>query len=153
MTATVGLSRAHLDRVRAVAAVLLPGSAESPAAVALPDFDELVQRAAAALDGDDRDLIAAIEALPEEPSWEGLSAFAELEASSFEQISLLLVGAYFMSPAVLASLSLPTGERRPARPEQVVDELSTGILDPVIERGCPIRTLDFVNSQPRRISS
>jgi hypothetical protein len=152
MTGGVVLSSQQLDRIRAAAIVLLPGSAESPAAIALPDFDELVQQAAAALEGDDRGLAAAVEALPADPSWDGLSAFAELDPTSFEQVSLLMVGAYFMSPAVLASLHLPTGERRPARPEQVVDELSTGILDPVFARGCPIRTLDDVNTQQRRIA-
>ena len=42
-----------------------------------------------------------------------------------------------MSPSVLASLGLPSGERRPANRDQVVDELGTGILDAVFERGCP----------------
>jgi hypothetical protein len=75
-----------------------------------------------------------------------LSAFAEADPASFGDISLLAIGAYFMAPSVLEGLGLPTGERRPASREQAVDELSTGILDPVFERGCPVRTLEDVEA-------
>lgn len=145
MTPAAGLSRHQLDRVRAAAAVLLPGSAESPATYDLPDYDDLLQQAALALEGDGRALGPAIEVVPSEPSWNELSAFAESDPPAFELVSLLAVGAYFMSPAVLTSVGRPVGGRRKAHPEQVVDELSTGLLDPVFERGCPVRTLDEVN--------
>ncbi len=141
---TGALSQQQLDRVRAVAAVLIPGTTDAVAALSLEDFDDLAQRAAAALEGDDAAIVDAIEALPEEVTWESLAAFAEKDASSFDQVSLVAIGAYFMSGVVLASLGLPTGIRRPAKPEQVVDELDSGILDPVFERGCPVRTLEDV---------
>jgi hypothetical protein len=144
MTRGAELTREQLDRVRAVASVLIPGSPASSPAAGIEDLDDLLQHAAVALDSEARTLAAAIEALPDEASWESVSDFAAADPSSFEQISLLVVGAYFMSPSVLASLGLPTGERRPANREQAVDELSTGILDPVFERGCPVRTLEDV---------
>lgn len=140
------LSRHQLDRVRAAAALLLPGSAGSPAPELISDFDELLQCAASAVEGGGRVLAEAIEALPADPSWEALSAFAERDPSSFELVSLVSVGAYFMSPEVLTSLGRPTGARRAAHPEQVVDELGTGLLDPVFERGCPVKTLDEVRN-------
>ncbi|MEV5650641.1 hypothetical protein AB0L57_20535 [Nocardia sp. NPDC052254] len=149
MKITAALSPEQLDRIRGVAAVLIPGASVSVPAPSLADFDDMVQCAAAALDGQSRALAAAIEAIPAEPSWQNLSAFADADPSSFEQVSLLAVGAYFMSPAVLDALGLPTGNRRPAKPEQVVDELSTGILDAVFERGCPVRTLDDVAGAAR----
>ena len=145
MSGPAVLTEEQLELVRSTAAVLLPGSAESPAPAAIPDFDELLQSAARALEGDTRGLGAAIAALPVEATWESLSALAERDPSAFEQVSLLAVGAYYMSPIVLASLGMPTGERRPADREQVVDELDSGILDAVLERGCPVRTLDDVN--------
>ena len=145
MTQAATLSRRQLDLVRATAVILLPGTSESPSPNALPDFDELVQHAAEALGGVGPALAAAIDVLPAEPSWENVAALAERDPSSFELVSLLAVGAYFMSPDVLGSLGLPTGERRPAHREQVVDELSTGILDAVLERGSPVRTLVDVN--------
>jgi len=145
MTHDANLSRRQLDLVRATASTLLPGTSDSPSPNALPDFDELVQHAAGALGGVGPALVTAIDELPPEPTWENLSAFADRDPSAFELVSLLAVGAYFMSPQVLGSLGLPTGERRPAHREQVVDELSTGILDAVLERGSPVRTLDEVN--------
>ncbi len=148
MTASMRLSREQLARVRATAIVLLPGSAESPAPEALPDFDDVVQQAAAAVGGEGDALAAAIEALPAQPSWASLSQLAERDPASFELVSLLVVGAYFMSPTVLAALGRPTGKRRPAHPEQVVDELGGGLLDAVFGRGCPVRTLDEVNAAP-----
>ena len=147
MNVVVGLSQPQLDRVRATAAVLLPGSADSPAADAVPGFDELVLRAAGALEDMGPALAAAIDILPAEPTWANVSAFADREPSSFEVVALLVVGAYFMSPSVLGSLGLPTGARHRANPEQVVDELSTGILDAVFERGSPIRSLHDVNRE------
>ena len=145
MTADGLLSAEQLDRVRAAAGVLLPGSAESPAPQASPDFDQLLEHAAGALEGEGRALEAAIDGLGPDVTWETLAAFADRDPSSFEQVSLLAVGAYFMSSTVLASLGVPPGQRRPANPEQVVDELDSGILDAVFNRGCPVRTLDDVN--------
>lgn len=149
MTDGGNLNSGQLARVRAIAAILLPGSTESTASESVPGFDELLQRAAVALGGEGRPLGAAIEALPAELTWKTVSDFADRDRSSFELVSLLAVGAYFMSPTVLASLGIPTGKRRPANPEQVVDELGDGLLDAVFERGCPIRTLDDVNRAAR----
>ena len=145
MTDDGNLSPEQLDRVRLTAAMLLPGTAQCPAPEAVSGFDELLQRAAVALGGEGRALGAAIEALPVELSWANLSDFADRDPSSFELVSLLAIGAYFMSPTVLSSLGIPTGKRRPANPEQVVDELGGGLLDAVFERGCPIRTLEDAN--------
>ena len=147
MTSPAGLTRSELARVRAAAAILLPGSIDSPRPSALLDFDHMVQQAALAIGGDRTALAAAIEALPAEPSWDGLAELARLEPASFDLVSIVVVGAYFMSPTVLASLHLPSAARRPARPEQIVDELGTGILDAVYERGCPVRTLADVNAK------
>jgi hypothetical protein len=149
MTQGQVLSPGQLDRVRAAAATLLPGSPQSPAARALPDFDALVQQGAVALGRTSPALAVAIDRLPAEPSWENLSAFAEHDPASFELVALLVVGSYFMSASVLASLGRPAGERRPAHREQVVDELSTGILDPVLDRGSPVRTLHEVDRGAR----
>jgi Tfp pilus assembly protein FimV len=150
MTESAPLSAEQLVRVRAAAALLLPGSAEAQAPTVLPDFEQQLQHAAAALEGGDNALATAIDALPAKPTWQNLSALAEADPASFGQASLLVVGAFFMSPSVLASLGLPTGERRPAPREQVVDELDGGILDAVLERGCPVRTLDEVNARSVR---
>ena len=122
-----------------------PGSPDSPAADDLSNINALLQQAAAALNSGRPTLRAAISALPPELTWESLRNFAADDPSSFEQVSLLAVGAYFMSPDVLAALGFPSRQRLRADPEQVVDELSSGILDAVYERGCPVLTLDQIN--------
>lgn len=149
MTGAPVLSPRQVDHVRAAAVILLASPSDSPALDALPDVDELLQQAAAALGNKGQVLAAAIDALPPEPSWENLSAFADGDPESFELVALLAVGAYFMSPAVLDSLGRPSGVRRRASHDQAVDELSTGILDAVLERGCPVRSLDHVNGMER----
>ncbi|MFI5953833.1 hypothetical protein [Cryptosporangium sp. NPDC051539] len=145
MTTVAFLSPRQFAQIRALAVVLLPGAPDAPSPAALPDFEALVLRAAAAIGADGRALAAAVEALPAEPSRETLSAFAVLDPASFELVSLLVVGAYYLAPSVLAALRLPTEPRRPAHHEQAVDELGTGLLDAVLERGSPIRTLEDVN--------
>ena len=150
MTQGAVLSPQQVDRVRATASILLASPSESPALDALPDVDRLLQQAAVALGNKGPALAAAIDALPQQPSWENLSAFAEEDPESFELVALLAVGAYFMSPSVLDSLGRPSGVRRRANPEQVVDELSTGILDAVLDRGCPVRSLDDVKAAADR---
>jgi hypothetical protein len=147
MTMSAPLSREQLGSLRALASVLLPGSADSLPAGSLADLDDLLQHAAAAMGNDPSDLATATAAIPARPTRDSLSALADADPAGFDMVSLLIVGAYFMSPAVLSSLGLPTGDRRPADREQVVDELDSGILDAVFDRGCPVRTLDEVNAR------
>ena len=145
MNGSWSLGNEQLARICTTAAILLPGSADSPAPGSLPEFEDLVRTAASALSRESSALEEAIARLPVELSWETLSGYADEEPDSFELLSLVVVGAYFMSPLVLAALGLPAGDRRPAPLEQAVDELSSGILDPVLERRSPVKTLSEVN--------
>ena len=145
MNGSWSLGNEQLTRVCATATILLPGSPDSPAPGSLPEFENLVQRAANALSRESSALEEAIARLPAELSWDILSGYASEEPESFELLSLLVVGAYFMSPIVLAALGLPAGDRRPAPLEQAVDELSSGILDAVLDRGSPVKTLQEID--------
>lgn len=140
------LGNEQLARICTTAEILLPGSPDSPAPGLLPEFEDLVQRAANALSRESSELEEAIARLPVDLSWNTLAAYANEEPERFELIALLVVGAYFMSPTVLAALGLPTGDRRPAPLEQAVDELSSGILDAVLDRGSPVKTLQDVDA-------
>jgi hypothetical protein len=135
----------QLARVCGMAAILLPGSPGSPAPGALPEFGQLVQRAVATVGRESAALEAAIGRLPLDLSWESLEAYADAEAEGFELVALVVVGAYFMSPTVLTAIGLPTDDRRAAPRDQAVDELGSGILDAVLERGSPVKTLPEVN--------
>lgn len=138
------LTREQVSRICTAAGILLPGSSESPSPGSLPEFPDLVQRAAKTLNRELPALEKAIAALPSEMTWDTLSAYSTEEAESFELVSLVVVGAYYMSPTVLAALGLPTGERRRAPLELAVDQLD-GILDAVLERGCPVKTLEDID--------
>lgn len=144
MNGSWSLGNEQLTRICTIAAILLPGAAGSPAPGSLAEFEGLVQRAAHALSCESSALDEAIARLPAELSWNTLSAYASEEPESFELLALLVVGAYFMSPNVLAALGLPAGDRRPAPLEQAVDELSSGILDAVLDRGSPVKTLQDI---------
>jgi hypothetical protein len=144
VNAAWSLRSEQLTRICTTAGILLPGSPDSPAPGFLPEFEALVQSAANALSRESSALEEAIDRLPVELSWNTLAAFANDEPEGFELISLMVIGAYFMSPTVLAALGLPTGDRRPAPLDQAVDELSSGILDAVLDRGSPVKTLQEV---------
>ena len=145
MNGSWSLRNEQVTRICAIAGILLPGSGDSPAPGSLPEFGDLVQRAASTFSRESSAIEQAIALLPAELSWETLSTYANEEPESFELLSLLVVGAYFMSPLVLAALGLPTGDRRSAPLEQAVDELSSGILDPVLDRGSPVKTLEEID--------
>ena len=144
MSAARSLGSEQLDRVAATAAILLPGAPDCPAPGALPELDDLLQRAARALSSESSKLEEAVAHLPGELTWDTLSSYASAEPEAFELLSTVVLGAYFMSPTVHAALGLPTGERRPAPLDQAVDELGTGLLDAVLDRGSPVKTLDEV---------
>ena len=54
---------------------------------------------------------------------------------NFNDLAMVLAGAYLMVPAVRAHVNYPGQGRNPAPYDQIADELSSGILDPVMERG------------------
>jgi hypothetical protein len=105
----------------------------------VPGYDDLVQRAATSLGAEAEDLRQAIAQLPEEISWDALSAFASAHPEPFELVSTTAAGAYFMSPMVLDSLGYPRGARSAPRFDLAAEELESGILEPVIERGSRVR--------------
>lgn len=66
---------------------------------------------------------------------EWLRQLHDTEPVSFQVLSAVLGGAYLMVPAVRTAIGYPGQRRDPAGLEEAVDELSDGILDPVMERG------------------
>ncbi len=139
MSQPAHLSADEIARLRSVAATLIPGSDDSPAATDLADLSELLDRAAGALGSELPLLHDSLRLLQSEITWGELSNFATHEPVAFEIVSTVVSGAYFMSPIVLQSIGYPTGPRRAAPYGLVADELDTGILDPVIARDSMVR--------------
>ena len=133
------LAEADLRCLRSVAAALLPGSATSPAPADVPELDALLCRAAAAIGRELPDLKAAIDVLGPSVTWARLELLCRDDPASFELISSVVAGAYFMSSTVLDSIGYRPGTRTPPPFDLAADELETGILDPVQARGSRVR--------------
>ena len=133
------LTTEELLRLREVASVLLPGDGRSPSAASLPELDDLIAAAVTAV-GPEVDLVRdGLAALPGQPGWDQLRVFSGTHPEEFEVISTVVAGAYFMSTRVLDSIGYPHGERKPVCNDLVVDELETGVLDPVLARTGMVR--------------
>ncbi len=131
MTA-LALETHEVGRLRAVAAVLVPGDGDAPAALDLAEFDDLLQRAATALGPDLPALREAIRRLPEDIETVTLTVFSASHPEDFSLIGTAVSGAYFMSPTALTAIGYPTGPRTAPPFDLAADELASGILDPVI---------------------
>lgn len=129
------LSAEELERMRDLAATLMPGLGSSPPAAELPELDRLLHEAAAALGRELNTLRSAIALLPRHIRWGSLARFSEEEPDAFELVSTVAAGAYFMSPIVLQSIGYPTGERSAPPFDLAASELESGVLDPVQSSG------------------
>ena len=128
-----------LERLRGVAAQLIPGDRNSPSVEQVPHFDDLLSRAIEAIGRERPALEAAVAGLPPTLDLITLGTFAEEHPASFELLAATVAGAYFMSPEVLESIDYPTRARSAAPFDLAADELATGILDPVLNRGRRVR--------------
>ena len=135
------LTHSKTVRLREVAAILLPGDGTSPPAASLPELPALLTRAVAAIGREEDVLHRCIAALPQSLDWDSLEAFAADHAEDFDVLGAVVAGAYFMSPAALDAMVYPRGPRRAPRFEQAVDELSSGVLDPVMARASMVRAV------------
>ena len=139
MSAELRLSEGETARLRAVAETLVPGDGNSPSAADTPELDRLLEAAAVALGVGFEDLQASLRRLPEPVEWTSLRALSDTEPETFELITSVAVGAYFMSADVLHSLGYPTGARSAAPFDLAASELETGILEPVLSAGSRLR--------------
>ena len=122
------------DRLERVTDVLLPGDDTAPAASDLPELRELLERAVRAVGPEASVVQEALALLPAPPTWESLERLDGERPDLFEVLSAVAAGAYFMAPRALDAIGYPHGPRKQAPRDQIVDELETGVLDPVIER-------------------
>jgi hypothetical protein len=86
-------------------------------------FDAVIAVIAKLADVADDDLLAALKSLWSEDKF------------TFDPLSAIVAGAYFMTPQVKELIGYPGQHRDVAGLQEAADELATGILDPVIERG------------------
>jgi hypothetical protein len=130
------LTDAELGTLRAVADVLIPAAGDNPAATSEPDFDQWLARAADAR-ADAFDGITAVLAQLDRTAPatidHTLRALHADQPRQFQALSAVVAGAWL--------LGYPGQRRDPARLEEAADQISDGILDPVLARG-PLYTPD-----------
>lgn len=154
--AASALSSGQRAALLAVADVLVPAAGDIPAASATPDYGLWLDRALEARSEIVADLAGILDSL----SSDGLSSggfdaggldagglgahLRRLDAErpdDFRLLAQVIAGAYFMIPAVLDRIGYPGQHREPAGLTDAADELETGILDPVVDRGPMLRAV------------
>lgn len=121
-----------------IADALIPESDENPAASQVTDFGHYLNLALAARADVFDAVMAAADQLADVPDTQLRDHLRRMwsdDKATFDPLSSILAGAYFMTPQVKALIGYPGPHRDPAGFEDAVNELETGILDPVLERG------------------
>ncbi len=133
------LSMRQREVLRRVAGLLVPGTDADPSATQISDFDSLLDVAILARGESFEELSAASDMLGSHADDVDLDLALRTmntdDPGRFHLISSVVVGAYLLSPEVRRLINYSGQGRNPASTEQAVEELSDGILDPVIDRG------------------
>jgi hypothetical protein len=79
--------------------------------------------------------IAALADVTDDDLWAALKRMWSEDKFTFDPLSSIVAGAYFMTPQVKELIGYPGQHRDVAGLDEAANELATGILDPVIERG------------------
>lgn len=138
-------SAAEMATLRRVADTLIPPGDGVLSGAGIAEFDAQVTKAAAILDKKHDALLAGLQHLagvPMSEMWDVLKGLSEAGDPGFDAISTVLVGAYLYSDEVKARLTYPVPHRNPPDFFDAADELSSGILDPVISGSFTFRAAD-----------
>ena len=132
------LTEDEMRILRLVADTLIPAAEGKLSGSAVKDFERLTGQALAILDARFDQLTAVMADLSPVSAadmWDRLREFNSVRADDFYWLSMVVVAAYLYSPEMKATLGYPTPHPNPYDLFEVAEELESGILDPVIERG------------------
>jgi hypothetical protein len=132
------LTDTELTTLMRIADTLIPASGPNPKASEAEQFQPYLHLALAARADVFEAVLTAVHTLAEVPDSELRDALKTMWAEdkfTFDPLSSVIAGAYFMTPQVKKLIGYPGQHRDPAGLEDAANELETGILDPVIERG------------------
>lgn len=124
--------------LRRIADCLIPAIDPFPGAARLDDYDEwlVVALDATAEHLDDLGaVLAGLGDVPDAELWDRLRELREVSVPSFSLLVDVVAGTYLMSPTIARLLGYPGQRRNPVNPEAAAHDLTSGLLDPVIERG------------------
>jgi hypothetical protein len=132
------LSQDEVVTLLRIADCLIPAAGPNPAASDAENYLEYLHLALAArADAFDAvmDAAATLAAVPDEELRAALKQMWATDKGTFDPLSAILAGAYFMTPQIMALIGYPGQHRDPAGLDDAANELETGILEPVLERG------------------
>jgi hypothetical protein len=132
------LSDVEQNTILRIADTLIPAAGPNPKASDVDEFLPYLQLALAARRDVFDIVLAAVARLSDVADGDlghELKAMWANDKDSFDPLSAVIAGAYFMTPQIKELIGYPGQHRDPAGLEDAADELETGILDPVIERG------------------
>ncbi|HET6293559.1 MAG TPA: hypothetical protein VFG33_09295 [Kribbella sp.] len=132
------LSQDEVATLLRIADCLIPAAGPNPAASDAENYLEYLHLALAArADAFDAvmDAAATLAAVPDEDLRAALKQMWATDKGTFDPLSAILAGAYFMTPQIMALIGYPGQHRDPAGLEDAANELETGILEPVLARG------------------
>lgn len=123
--------------------VLIPEGAGRPNATAAPGYESQLAICLEARRDVVHEIAEVLAGLLEESDLE--SALRRMDVEQPDRLEILgnlAAAAYFMVPEVASTTGYVAPHRNPAAYDEAVDELATGILDPVIDRGPIYRVPD-----------
>ncbi len=132
------LTDSELATLLRIADCLIPAEGPNPKASDAADYTSYLQLALGARSDAFDTVISGVEQLadvPESELWQALKKMWADDKTTFDPLSAVLAGAYFMTPQIMELIGYPGQHRDPAPLEEAADELATGILEPVLERG------------------
>ena len=126
------------DILLRIADTLIPAAGPNPKASDAEQFLPYLELAFAARADVFDAVVKAVNDLADVGDDELRGALKQMWANdkfTFDPLSSIIAGAYFMTPQVKELIGYPGQHRYPAGLEDAANELETGILDPVLERG------------------
>ncbi|MBO0678277.1 hypothetical protein JRC04_12460 [Mycolicibacterium sp. S2-37] len=132
------LTETELAALLRVADCLIPASGPNPKASDAEQYTTYLRLALAARDDVFDAVVSGASTLADvadDQLWGALEKMSTADTATFDPMSAVVAGAYFMTPQVKALIGYPGQHRDPPPLELAADELGSGILDPVLDRG------------------
>jgi hypothetical protein len=121
-----------------IADCLIPASGPNPKASDAESYVQYLDLAISARADVFDAVMAAVATLADvgdDDLWAALKSLWSEDKATFDPMSAIVAGAYFMTPHIKELIGYPGQHRDVAGLEEAADELAGGILDPVVERG------------------
>jgi hypothetical protein len=131
------LTERELTTLFRIADCLIPAAGPNPAGSAAEDYTAHLLVALGARSDVFDTVMAGVERLADVPGdrlWAALKQMWSTDLETFNPLSSIVAGAYFMTPQIKALIGYPGQQRDPASVDEAANQIE-GLIDPVIERG------------------